>query len=594
MMFRRDRGGIPFGLSKFYSFQKPAPQLFMWDRRCISRTMQDFSGDVTVVPNGKLRYPRIMVTEARSEISKEERFLASLTEDGRYRLLVDAITDYAIYMLHVDGQVSSWNPGARHLKGYEAAEIIGHHFSRFYTPEDKLAGLPAKALATARAQGRFIGEGWRVRKDGTRFWAAVVIDPVRTPEGELVGFAKITRDLTEKRQSEVALARAREELFQSQKLEAVGKLTGGIAHDFNNLLMAILSSLQLAEKRLPDDPKLKMFIGNAQEAAKRGATLIQRMLAFARRQELKLETAQLHDLVNGLNGIFERTLGPTITLKCDVSCNLPMIYADVNQLETGLLNLVVNARDAMPSGGNIRITARVEKVEEDTAKPLPDKAGEYVVLAVTDSGHGMDEPTLLRAMEPFFTTKGVGKGTGLGLSMVHGMAEQLGGRFMLSSKIGGGTTAEIWLPVAEQGDTPMSVDLPGETSPHTAHKTKRILVVDDDHLVLVNTTAMLEELGHTVVEASTAKEALSRLHTMNGFDLVITDHAMPGITGAELAAILKTQYPGIPVLLVTGYAELPEDVDPDLPRLSKPFSLEQLAESVQRQVLTNLQTAETS
>jgi len=535
-----------------------------------------------------------MVTEARSEISKQDRFLASLTDDGRYRLLVDAITDYAIYMLHVDGQVSSWNPGARHLKGYEASEIIGHHFSRFYTPEDKIAGLPARALEAARTQGRFNGEGWRVRKDGTRFWAAVVIDPVRTPEGELVGFAKITRDLTEKRQSELALARAREELFQSQKLEAVGKLTGGIAHDFNNLLMAILSSLQLAEKRLPDDAKLRMFIGNAQEAAKRGATLIQRMLAFARRQELKLETAQVDELVGGLNGIFERTLGPTFKLKSDVPPGLPSVYADVNQLEASLLNLVVNARDAMPNGGNICITARLEKIDEDATESAQNKAGSYVVLSVVDSGHGMDEATLSRAMEPFFTTKGVGKGTGLGLSMVHGMAEQLGGRFVLSSKIGVGTTAEIWLPVAVQSDMQASADVRSEPSLGSVHKPKRILVVDDDRLVLVNTTAMLEELGHSVVEASTAVEALSHLQNIPDIDLIITDHAMPGMTGAELAATLKIQRPGLPILLVTGYAELPEGVDPDLPKLAKPFSLEQLAQAVQREVLSNLRVSEMS
>jgi len=515
-----------------------------------------------------------------SNISRETRFLASLTDEGRYRLLVDAITDYAIYMLHVDGQVSSWNPGAQRLKGYQASEIIGHHFSRFYTPEEKLAGAPAAALETARTVGRFLGEGWRVRKDGTRFWAGIVIDPIRTPEGELVGFAKITRDLTEKREAEQALNRAREALFQSQKLEAVGKLTGGIAHDFNNLLMAIMSSLELAQKRLPDDQRLKMFIGNAQEAAKRGATLIQRMLSFARRQELKLETADVHALVHDLAALFERSLDPTLKLTFDIPKDLPHVRVDINQLESALLNLVVNARDATPKGGHIRVTARREIVDEVAARKTVGKAGDFVVVAVVDSGQGMDEATLQRAMEPFFTTKGVGKGTGLGLSMVHGMAEQLGGRFVLKSQVGEGTTAEIWLPVAEVGDLPTIAEPVVQRTETAGLRPKRILVVDDDRLVLLNTTAMLEELGHSVVEAGSAKEALQRLRSTAGVDLVITDHAMPEMTGAELVGTLKKETPNLPVLLVTGYAELPAGVDPNIPKLSKPFSLQQLADAV--------------
>jgi PAS domain S-box-containing protein len=519
---------------------------------------------------------------APSVISKEERFLASLTEDGRYRLLVDAITDYAIYMLHLDGQVSSWNVGAQRLKGYEASEIIGQHFSRFYTPEERVAGVPARALSIARREGRYAAEGWRVRKDGTRFWAAVVIDAIRTPEGEMVGYAKITRDLTEKHEAETALNRAREALFQSQKLEAIGKLTGGVAHDFNNLLMAIMSGLSLAKKRIPDDPKLKMLLDNAEEAAKRGAGLIQRMLAFARKQELTLETADAMLLVNGMKGLFERTLGPAWTLETAIPGGLPLLHADINQLESALLNLVVNARDAMPNGGRIRITASLENV--DIAAEGGTKPGAYVVLAVEDTGEGMDEDTLQRAMEPFFTTKGVGKGTGLGLSMVHGMAEQLGGRFVLKSKPGAGTTAEIWLPVIDmvqeimprgaQADEPQSTAKPGDA--------KRILVVDDDPLVLINTVVMLEELGHAAVQANNAEGALHVLAEDGGFDLVITDHAMPGMTGMELARKLAADRPRLPVLLVSGYADVPDEPGAAVARLAKPFTLDQLSETVHR------------
>lgn len=513
-------------------------------------------------------------------ISKQDRFLASLTDDGRSRLLVDAITDYAIYMLHLDGQVSSWNPGAQRLKGYVAAEIIGHHFSRFYTPEDKVAGLPAKALAIARTQGRATSEGWCMRKDGTRFWAAVVIDPIRTPEGELVGYAKITRDLTEKREAELALNRAREALFQSQKLEAIGKLTGGVAHDFNNLLMAIMSGLSLAKRRLPDDPKLKMLIENAEQAAQRGAGLIQRMLAFARRQELKLETTEIQALVNGMHGLFDRTLGATLTLETAIPADLPRVNTDINQLESALLNLVVNARDAMPDGGRIRISAYRHILGDVSARKVGATPGEYVVIAVEDNGQGMDEATLARAMEPFFTTKGVGKGTGLGLSMVHGMAEQLGGRFVLESKVGEGTTAEIWLPVRDGVAAP-APDAEAALAPHHVVP-KRILVVDDDNLVLVNTVVMLEELGHFAIAASSAAEGLTRLAETRDIDLVITDHAMPEMTGVDLARRLAAERAGLPVLLVSGYADLPSSVDTSLPRLAKPFTIEQLSEAVHR------------
>lgn len=547
------------------------------------QTAGNLAPQIRSVQTGGLHEPGTAASDVPSVISKEERFLASLTEDGRYRLLVDAITDYAIYMLHLDGQVSSWNIGSQRLKGYEASEIIGHHFSRFYTPEDRVAGLPAQALAIARSEGRHASEGWRVRKDGTRFWAAVVIDSILTPEGELVGYAKITRDLTEKHEAEIALNRTREALFQSQKLEAIGKLTGGVAHDFNNLLMAIMSGLQLAKKRLPDDPKLKMLIENAEEAAKRGAGLIQRMLSFARRQELKLETADVPSLVGGMKGLFERTLGPSMTLEAAMPSVLPPIHADINQLESALLNLVVNARDAMPSGGRIRIFAAVQAIGEAAALQAGTKPGQFVVISVEDTGEGMDDETLQRAMEPFFTTKGVGKGTGLGLSMVHGMAEQLGGRFVLRSTVGVGTTAEVWLPVAE--DAPARSAEPAEApAVHAQIAAKRILVVDDDPLVLVNTVVMLEELGHSAVEASDAEAALRTLNDTPDFDLMITDHAMPGMTGLELVRKLAQDRPNLPVLMVSGYADFPDDAGTSIPRLAKPFTLEQLSEAVQRQV----------
>ena len=359
----------------------------------------------------------------------------------QFRILVQGVTDYAIFMLDPSGQVSNWNPGAERIKGYAPAEVIGSHFSRFYTPEDRQAGAPERALAIAVAEGRYEQEGWRVRKDGSRFFAHVIIDPIRGDGGELIGFAKITRDVTERRAAQKALDDAREALLQSQKLEAIGQLTGGVAHDFNNLLMAVLGSLELVRKRLPHDPRITPLIDNAMQGAQRGAALTQRMLAFARKQDLKLDPVDVPALVRGMTGLLQRSLGPAMRIETHFPRGLGLVLTDPNQLENALLNLAVNARDAMPDGGAIRIQARPETLGAATEIGLP--PGDYVRLTIYDTGHGMDGATLARATEPFFTTKGVGKGTGLGLSMVHGLAEQSGGRMTVRSQVGEGTTVEV-------------------------------------------------------------------------------------------------------------------------------------------------------
>lgn len=499
-------------------------------------------------------------------------------EDARYRQLVESITDCAVYMLDSEGRVSSWNPGARRFKGYEAAEIIGQNFSRFYTEQDRAAGLPARALDLARREGRFEGEGWRVRKDGTPFWANVVIDPIRDPDGTLLGFAKITRDITERRENQIALEQTREALFQAQKMEAIGQLTGGVAHDFNNLLMAIISGLELLRKRVPDDPRVTMLLSNAMDAARRGVSLTRRMLAFARRQDLAITHVDVGMLVNGMSDLMERSIGPGIAIENEIPLNLPQVRVDANQLDNALLNLVLNARDAMPRGGFIRISARLETAA--TGGPNDLAAGAYVCLSVTDTGHGMDAATLDRAAEPFFTTKGVGKGTGLGLSMVHGMLAQLGGRMILKSQVGEGTTAELWLPVANANTAARPQPASSIPSDSGSMPTLNILLVDDDRLVLVNTTAMLEEFGHRVTAVSSAHQALTLLRTTDPFDVLVTDHAMPQMTGADLAAAAAQMRPGLPVLLVSGYAELPAEVSRDLRRLGKPFTIEELENAI--------------
>jgi PAS domain S-box-containing protein len=493
----------------------------------------------------------------------------------QFRRLVQGVTDYSIYMLGLDGRVASWNAGAERIKGYRADEIIGQHFSQFYTEEDRQNGEPERALATALRDGRFEKEGLRVRKNGERFWANVIIDAIRDDDGEIIGFAKITRDITPQREARATLDRTREALFQAQKMEAVGQLTGGIAHDFNNLLTAVIGSLEIAERRV-SDASVKRLINNAMRGARRGAALTQRMLVFARRHDLNPQPIDFPVLVRGMGEMLERSLGPSILIETRFPLNLPRIKTDPNQLEMALLNLMVNARDAMPQGGPIVLAARSETVGEGQRL----QPGSYVCVSVTDSGEGMDEATLARAIDPFFTTKEVGRGTGLGLPMVHGLAEESGGALVLQSRKGEGTTAELWFPVAEK--CPTTVDA-AATAPKgikdIPHLT--ILVVDDDPLVLTNMAAMLEDLGHTVFEAPSALEALSILSRESAIELVLTDQAMPRMTGTELIAEIKSGWPNLPVILATGFAELPPDIDPlQQITLAKPFMQYDLEQAV--------------
>ena len=519
------------------------------------------------------------VTITRDLTERREAEASLRASQEQFRILVQGVTDYAIYMLDPEGKVSSWNPGAQRIKGYAPQEIIGQHFSRFYTEADRAAGVPQKALETARREGRFEKEGLRVRKDGSTFTAHVIIDPIRDDAGSLIGFAKVTRDISEKRAQQVELEQAREALFQSQKMDAVGQLTGGIAHDFNNLLMAILSSLELAKKRLPDDPQLLRLIDNAVQGARRGSTLTQRMLSFARRQALEPKALDLGELVGNMLELLERSIGPSISIDTRLPMRLAQVEADQNQLEMALVNLMVNARDAMPAGGAIHITAAEADVKAGHDIGL--SPGSYVRLSIRDEGEGMDAETLARAIEPFFTTKGVGKGTGLGLPMVHGMAEQIGGRFELRSEKGKGTEAVLWLPFASSSANENMAEKQAAESARARALT--VLAVDDDALVLFNTTAMLEDLGHTVIEARSGKEALDVLRSRK-IDMVVTDQAMPQMTGAQLAEAIQAEWPKLPVILATGYAELPGGQGKNLPKLSKPFDERALASAIAQNV----------
>ena len=536
-----------------------------------------------ISPNGVL-LGMIGVNVDITERKEAEQLRREMNDADRYRILVEAITDCAIYLLDPKGNVASWNPSAQRFKGYNAAEIIGQNFSIFCTPEDQAANLPESALAIASKEGKFETEGWRVRKDGSRFWTHSVIDAIHNSSGNLLGFAKITRDLTErkeaedeKRKADRALEETRLAFFQAQKVEAIGQLTGGIAHDFNNLLMIIQSSMELLRKRLPQDERLASLVDNASEGVKRGISLTQRMLSFARRQDLDQKPVNLHELVFGMTDLLQRSLGPSIIIESKFPLGLSMVRADSNQLESALLNLAVNARDAMPRGGPIIISAHEENIPIDNSLRLV--PGKYVCLSIEDKGEGMSEDTINRATDPFFTTKGVGKGTGLGLSMVHGFAEQSGGRLRLKSVVGVGTTAELWIPATDAVDKLEFAEVPLSTKDSGINELV-VLAVDDDFLVRMGTVAMLEDLGHTVKEANSGEEALKILAQEIKIDLVVTDQAMPRMTGVELAEAILVSQPDLPIILATGYAELPEGLGSKLLKLSKPFSQNQLADAM--------------
>ncbi len=378
------------------------------------------------------------------------------------------------------------------------------------------------------------------------------------------------------REREAALA----QVHQMQKIESLGQLTGGVAHDFNNLLMAVLGNLELLRKMAADDPRARRLIDGAMQGAERGATLTKRMLAFARRQELKPEKVDVPMLVDSIIDMLSRSLGPSIRVTTDYAANLVPTRVDPNQLELALLNLALNARDAMPHGGQLTISARCERI---AGGEIPGLApGDYVCIAERDTGHGMDEATLKRATEPFFTTKETGQGTGLGLSMVDGLMAQSDGAMRIVSRVGVGTTVELWLPVSQLGHPePLRPDAP---SAMDASPACRVLVVDDDPIVAAGTVAMLEDLGHSATEVASADAALKLLQSAAEIDLVITDQAMPGMTGAELAACIRRSWPGLAVAIASGYPELPADRELALPRLSKPFRQADLAALVARLV----------
>ena len=560
---------------------------------------------IQLARNAPLYLQGVPPQDARVQALEETHELArSLAEAGRrqreveaaradseaqFRMLVQGVTDYALYRLDPGGHVTSWNPGAERIKGYRAGEIIGKHFSVFYTAEERARGLPELTLREAATEGRYESQSRRVRKDGTEFFAHAVIDPIFDEEGELIGFAKITRDITEQREAQAKLDDAREQLFQAQKMEAVGHLTGGVAHDFNNLLTVVLGNLDIARRAIGTlsgemRDRAMRALDNAQQGGRRAATLVSQLLAFSRRQPLAPTVIDVNRFLRHLSEFLHAPLGETISLEVVGAGGVWTVEVDQNQLETALLNLAINARDAMPQGGKLTIEANNVFLDEDySARHGGDaKPGQYVALSVTDTGSGMPKEVIERAFEPFFTTKQAGQGTGLGLSQVYGFVKQSGGHVKIYSEAGEGTTVRLYLPRA----TGVAADSRAERPDSLRGGAERILLVEDDADVRAFLTDSMRELGYGVLEAADAEQALRILETPERIDLLLTDVVLPGQNGRQLAERAAELRPELKVMFMTGYSRNAivhqGRLDPGVNLIQKPVVQSELAARLRR------------
>lgn len=552
-----------------------------------TRAGRNLIHDVAVRPVGLKPQNRCLVQVADITVVAERERILRQRQNARYDAVVESAPD-AIVTLDADGLIQLANPAANREFGFGQEELIGRRLDSFIDDDggwstawsSTLLGQSVEwplELVVRRKDGTasFVDASASQWQSQSRLFVTVILREVNKRRAAETQLRQLNETLEERvRERTVDLERAHEQIRQSQKMEAIGQLTGGVAHDFNNLLTPILGGLDVLRRRGVEDPRALRLIDGALQSAERARVLVQRLLAFARRQPLQTSAVDIVELVQDMSDLLGSTIGPRIRIIVDVPEALPPALADRNQLEMALLNLAVNARDAMPDGGTLTVSA---KVTDAPASPRL-KPGRYVRLLVNDTGAGMDPATLARAVEPFFSTKGIGKGTGLGLSMIHGLAAQLGGSLELSSVPGVGTTVEIWLPVAGK-------DVASAATPEAANAMRGaglVLLVDDEDLIRDTTAQMLADLGYSVIEATSAQDALPHLQNPD-ITALITDHLMPGMTGTELAREAQARRPSLPVLIISGYADL-EDVAPDLPRLMKPFLEAELGTSVSRLV----------
>jgi PAS domain S-box-containing protein len=498
-------------------------------------------------------------------VQKDRRQRVQFESERSFRLLVEGVADYALYMLDPTGIVTSWNIGGQRIKGYSSGEILGQHFSRFYTETDRANGKPSRALKIAEQQGRYEEEGWRVRKDGTFFWASVIIDPIHE-NGRLVGFAKITRDITERRDAQLKLEQMQKHLAESQKLDALGQLTGGVAHDFNNLLMVISGGIHTLKKGVGDNARLQHAVATIEAAVKRGASLTSQLLTFARRQSVNPQPIDLAERIEAIRDVLYTGVGSGVALTFNIGRDVWPVTVDISELETALVNLVINARDAMPMGGTITIAARNRAAIGD--------AGDHVAISVEDTGTGIAPDVLGKIFDPFFTTKPIGKGTGLGLSQVHGFAHQAGGTVEVESELDKGTKITVLLPRESAHPKAVVQDVADAGGSGT------VLLVEDNPEVASVSCSLLEQLGYTVRRVSDAETALREVER-DGIDLVFSDIVMPGkMDGLGLARRLKEIRPDLPILLATGYSDAAANARGNFPILRKPYEIHELSRAI--------------
>jgi PAS domain S-box-containing protein len=549
---------------------------------------------VRPVSSGQANYCLLQITDVTMAVTRE-RVLRD-RQNARYHAIVDSAPD-AIITVGSDRQIQWVNGAVDHVLGYEHSELLGQKLDILLEPDNRLlhalaeSSVDRKRDAAISVVGRF--------KNGKSAHFEISLGHWRADQRDFV--TTIWRDVTERVAADAALRDARDalqksneelesrveertrerevalrQLNESQKMESIGQLTGGVAHDFNNLLAVVLGSLSLLKKSVPDDPRISRLLDRAIQGAERGATLTARLLAFARRQELKVEFVALQKLIPDMLDFLRHSVGPNIVLHVEISPEVWAIEVDANQLELALINLAVNARDAMPQGGSLTIACH----NEEDGKHIGLQGDAFVCITVTDTGEGMSETTLAHAQEPFFTTKGVGKGTGLGLSMVQGFTAQSGGTMRIRSRPGEGTSVTIWLPRAKNEDKTADAEAPLAEPKEV--QSLRVLLVDDDILVSMGAADMLMDLGHSVTEASSGLHALKMLETDAPFDVVVTDYAMPGMNGFELAQRIKARNPKLPIVLATGYAELPADRSIEFGHLSKPYTSKELAAALEK------------